>query len=199
WRGAAPIQRALLAGDEETGISIMQMDAGLDTGPVIARTVVPIAPRDTAGTLTDRLATLGAEAIVRTLAQLAKAGALASQPQDTLAATYAGKIGRAEAAIRWSDDAVTIDRVVRALDPAPGAFATLQGETIKIWAAEPTEGIGAAGEIVRADGSGLLVACGRGALRVRELQRAGGRRLSAASFLDGHPLPRGATFDAASD
>jgi len=198
WRGAAPIQRALLAGDEETGISIMQMDPGLDTGPVIARTVVPIAPRDTAGTLTVRLATRGAEAIVRTLAQLSKTGVLAS-PQDATAATYAGKIGRAEAAIRWNDDAVTIDRVVRALNPAPGAFATLQGATIKIWAAEPAEGTGPAGAIVSADGDGLLVACGRGALRVRELQRAGGRRLSAASFLDGHPLAAGATFGAGSD
>ena len=198
WRGAAPIQRALLAGDEETGISVMQMDAGLDTGPVIARTVVPIAPRDTAGTLTERLAAAGAEAIARTLAQLAKTRVLASQPQDAPAATYAGKIGRAEAAIRWNDDAVAIDRVVRALNPAPGAFATLQGATIKIWAVEPTEGIGPAGEIVSADGTGngLLVACGRGALRVRELQRAGGRRLSAASFLDGYPLAAGATFDA---
>jgi methionyl-tRNA formyltransferase len=199
WRGAAPIQRALLAGDEETGISIMQMDPSLDTGPVIARTVVPVAPRDTAGTLTVRLAATGAEAIVRTLAQLAKTGALVSQPQDGLAATYAGKIGRTEAAIRWNEDAVTIDRVVRALNPAPGAFATLQGATIKIWAAEPTEGIGPAGEILSADGNGLLVACGRGALRVRELQRAGGRRLSAASFLDGHPVAAGATFEGRSD
>jgi methionyl-tRNA formyltransferase len=199
WRGAAPIQRALLAGDEDTGISIMQMDAGLDTGPVIARTVVPIAPRDTAGTLTERLAAAGADAVARTLAQLAKTGVLASQPQDAAAATYAGKIGRAEAAIRWNDDAVTIDRVVRALNPAPGAFATLQGATIKIWAAEPTEEAGPAGEILSADGNGLLVACGRGALRVRELQRAGGRRLAAASFLDGHPLAAGATFDAGSD
>jgi methionyl-tRNA formyltransferase len=199
WRGAAPIQRALLAGDEETGISIMQMDAGLDTGPVIARTVVPIAPRDTAGTLTERLAAAGAEAIARTLAQLAKTGVLDAQPQGAPAATYAGKIGRAEAAIRWNDDAVTIDRVVRALNPAPGAFATLQGATIKIWAAEPTEGIGLAGEIVSADGDGLLVACGRGALLVRELQRAGGRRLSAASFLAGHPVAAGATFDVGSD
>jgi methionyl-tRNA formyltransferase len=199
WRGAAPIQRALLAGDRETGISIMQMDSGLDTGPVIARTVVPIAPRDTAGTLTARLAAAGAEAVVRTLAQLTKTGVLASQPQDASAATYAGKIGRTEAAIRWNDDAVTIDRVVRAFNPAPGAFATLQGATIKIWAAEPTEGIGPAGEILSADGNGLLVACGRGALRVRELQRAGGRRLSAASFLDGYPVAAGATFDAGSD
>ena len=199
WRGAAPIQRALLAGDEETGISIMQMDPGLDTGPVIARTVVPIAPRDTAGTLTARLAAGGAEAIVRTLAQLSKTGVLASQPQDGTAATYAGKIGRAEAAIRWNDDAVTIDRVVRALNPAPGAFATLQGVTIKIWAAEPTEGMGRPGEIISADGNGLLAACGSGALRISELQRAGGRRLSAASFLDGYSVAPGATFDPRSD
>ena len=201
WRGAAPIQRAILAGDHETGISIMQMDAGLDTGPVIARTVVPIALRDTAGKLTERLAAAGAEAIVQTLGALKTAGTLASQPQDASAASYAGKIERSEAAIRWRDDAVTIDRIVRAFDPAPGAFATLQGgATIKIWAAEPTPGsFGAAGQIVRADGDGLLVACGRGALLVRELQRAGGRRLSAASFLAGHPVTAGATFDVGTD
>jgi methionyl-tRNA formyltransferase len=200
WRGAAPIQRALLAGDGETGISIMQMDAGLDTGPVIERVVVPIAPRDTAGALTDRLAAAGAEAIVRTLATLANAGALAAQPQDASAASYAGKIERADAAIHWDDDAATIDRAIRAFNPAPGAFARLQGETIKIWAAEPVSGSpGPAGRIVSADGNGLLVACGRGALRVRELQRAGGRRLSAAAFLAGHPVAAGTTFDAAAD
>ena len=197
WRGAAPIQRALLAGDKETGISIMQMDAGLDTGPVIARTIVPIAPRDTAGTLTARLATVGAEAIVQTLATLGSAGALASQPQDATAASYAAKIEREEAAIRWSEDAVTLDRMVRAFNPAPGAFATLDAATIKIWAAEPAAGsFGAAGAIVRADADGLLVACGRGALLVRELQRAGGKRLSAASFLAGHPVAAGQAFDA---
>lgn len=200
WRGAAPIQRALLAGDGETGISIMQMDAGLDTGPVIERVVVPIAPRDTAGALTDRLAAAGAEAIVRTLATLANAGALAAQPQDASAASYAGKIERADAAIHWDDDAATIDRAIRAFNPAPGAFARLQGATIKIWAAEPVSGSpGPAGRIVSADGNGLLVACGRGALRVRELQRAGGRRLSAAAFLAGHPVAAGTTFDAAAD
>ena len=200
WRGAAPIQRALLAGDGETGISIMQMDAGLDTGPVIERVVVPIAPRDTAGALTGRLAAAGAEAIVRTLATLANAGALAAQPQDASAASYAGKIERADAAIRWNDDAATIDRAIRAFNPAPGAFARLQGATIKIWAAEPASGSpGPAGRIVGADGNGLLVACGRGALRVRELQRAGGRRLSAAAFLAGHPVAAGTTFDAAAD
>ena len=200
WRGAAPIQRALLAGDGETGISIMQMDAGLDTGPVIERVVVPIAPRDTAGALTGRLAAAGAKAIVRTLATLANAGALVAQPQDASAASYAGKIERADAAIRWNDDAATIDRAIRAFNPAPGAFARLQGETIKIWAAEPASGRpGPAGRIVGADGNGLLVACGRGALRVRELQRAGGRRLSAAAFLAGHPLATGTTFETAAD
>ena len=200
WRGAAPIQRALLAGDTETGISIMQMDAGLDTGPVIERIVVPIAPRDTAGALTDRLAAAGAVAIVRTLDTLGNAGVLAAQPQDASAASYAGKLERAEAAIRWDDDAVTIDRAVRAFDPSPGASARLKGATIKIWAAEPASGsFGAPGRIARADGNGLLVACGHGALRVLELQRAGGRRLSAAAFLAGHPVAAGTTFDTAPD
>jgi len=200
WRGAAPIQRALLAGDRETGISIMQMDAGLDTGPVIERTIVPIAPRDTAGMLTDKLAAAGAEAIVRTLAMLGKAGVLAAQPQDASAASYAGKIERAEAAIRWDDDAAAIDRAVRAFNPTPGAFARLQGATIKIWAAEPASGSpGPAGRIVGADNNGLLVACGHGSLRVLELQRAGGRRLSAAAFLAGHPVAAGTSFDLASD
>lgn len=199
WRGAAPIQRALLAGDPQTGISIMQMDAGLDTGPVIARTVMPIAPRDTTGTLTAKLADAGASAIVQTLAALKTAGALPSHPQDAAAATYATKIDGAEAAIRWNDDAVTIDRVVRAFNPAPGAFAALGGATIKIWVAEPSaESVGVPGTIVRADATGLLVACGRGALQVRELQRAGGKRLSAAAFLAGHPIAPGSAFDARS-
>ena len=199
WRGAAPIQHALLAGDKETGISIMQMDAGLDTGPVIARAIVPVAARDTAGALTVRLAAAGAAAIVQTLASLEAGGSLASHPQDTAAATYAGKIGREQAAIRWNDDAATIDRVVRAIDPTPGAFATLGGTTIKIWTAEPTPGsFGSAGAIVSADANGLLVACGRGALLVRELQRAGGQRLAAAAFLAGHPIAPGAAFDAVS-
>jgi methionyl-tRNA formyltransferase len=199
WRGAAPIQHALLAGDKETGISIMQMDAGLDTGPVIARAIVPVAPRDTGGALTVRLAAAGAAAIVQTLAALEASGSLASKPQDAAAATYAGKIGRAQAAIRWNDDAATIDRVVRAFNPTPGAFATLDGATIKIWTAEPTWGsFGTAGAIVSADANGLLVACGRGALLVRELQRAGGKRLAAAAFLAGHPIGAGAAFDAIS-
>lgn len=200
WRGAAPVQRALLAGDEETGISIMQMDAGVDTGAVIARTVVPIAPRDTAGTLTSKLAAAGAAAIVHTLARLEATGPLTAEPQDASQASYAGKIGRDEAGIRWTDDARAIERKVRAFDPAPGAFAILDGAAIKIWAAEVAMGsFPAPGAIVRADADDLLVACGRGALRVRELQRAGGKRLSAAAFLAGHPITKGAAFNTASD
>jgi methionyl-tRNA formyltransferase len=131
---------------------------------------------------------------------LGKAGVLAAQPQDASAASYAGKIERAEAAIRWDDDAAAIDRAVRAFNPTPGAFARLQGATIKIWAAEPASGSpGPAGRIVGADNNGLLVACGHGALRVLELQRAGGRRLSAAAFLAGHPVAVGTSFDVASD
>ncbi|MEP6996314.1 MAG: methionyl-tRNA formyltransferase [Betaproteobacteria bacterium] len=199
WRGAAPIQRALLAGDTHTGISIMQMDAGLDTGPVITRTVVPIAPRDTAGTLTARLASAGAGAIVQALTTLGTTGALTGEPQDAAKASYAGKIERNEAAIRWTDEATSIERKVRAFDPVPGAFASLGGATIKIWTAEAAAGsFGAAGTIVRADGSGLLVACGHGALVVQELQRAGGKRLGAAAFLAGYPIPAGAVFDAVS-
>ncbi len=199
WRGAAPVQRALLAGDKDTGISIMQMDAGLDTGPVITCTVVPIAPRDTAGTLTGKLSAAGATAIVQTLATLKTAGALRSHPQDGAAATYAGKIERAEAAIHWDEDAMTIDRIVRAFNPVPGAFAAFRGATIKIWAAEPiAESVGVPGTIVRADATGLLVACGRGALRVLELQRASGKRLAAAAFLAGHPIAPGTAFDVGS-
>ncbi|MFI4952514.1 MAG: methionyl-tRNA formyltransferase [Burkholderiales bacterium] len=199
WRGAAPIERALLAGEVETGISIMQMDAGLDTGPVIARKIVPIEPRDTAGTLAARLAGVGGQAIVQTLATLRASGRLVAQPQDAAGASYAGKIEAGEAAIRWTDDAVAIDRRIRAFAPAPGAFARLDGATVKIWTAEALAGsFGAAGTIVRADANGLLVACGRGGLLVRELQRAGGKRVAAAAFLTGRPLAAGAAFDAVS-
>jgi methionyl-tRNA formyltransferase len=199
WRGAAPIQRALLAGDKETGISIMRMDAGLDTGPVIARVRVPIAARDTAGTLTARLAASGAAAIVQTLARLQATGALAAEPQDAATASYASKIGRADAAIRWNDDAVFIERQVRACNPSPGAFATLAGTTIKVWAAEVASGsFGAAGTVALADATGILVACGRGTLLIRELQRAGGKRLHAGAFLAGHPVAAGTSFDGVS-
>jgi len=198
WRGAAPIQRALLAGDAETGVSIMRMDAGLDTGPVVGQHRVRIDSHDTAGSLREKLATLGASAIVEALAMLERDGRLDASPQAEAGATYANKIDRGESVIDWHGSASTIDRVIRAFNPAPGARTAVDGELIKIWNAEPVSGrFGASGSVVRADGKGILVACGQGALLVHELQRAGGKRLSAAAFLAGRPLATNARFDAA--
>jgi methionyl-tRNA formyltransferase len=189
WRGAAPIARALLAGDRQTGISIMQMDAGLDTGPLIAKRVVPMAARETARTLHDKLAAEGATAIVEVLIALARDRRLDAVPQSVEGATYANKVDRSEATIDWNESAVDIDRRVRAFNPYPVAQTTLAGQPVKIWEAEPAAGrFGQAGRVVQADARGLVLACGDGALVVRELQRAGGRRLSAAAFLAGHPL-----------
>ena len=193
WRGAAPIARALLAGDRQTGISIMQMDAGLDTGPVIAQRAVPIAARETALTLHDKLAAEGAAAIVETLSALARDRRLEAVPQSAEGATYANKVERSEATIDWNEPAVAIDRRIRAFIPYPVAQTTLAGQPVKIWEAEPAAGrFGMAGFVVQADARGLVLACGDGALVVRELQRAGGRRLSASAFLAGHPLAPGA-------
>jgi methionyl-tRNA formyltransferase len=192
WRGAAPIQRALLEGDLQTGISIMQMDAGLDTGALISARAVSIGPRDSAATLTDRLAAVGAEAIVDTLIRLQRDGRVEALPQQEDGASYARKISRDDAAIDWQASALAIDRQVRALDPVPGAFTVLGGKPIKIWSSEPQAGhFGSPGAVVRADGGSLVIACGVGALAVRELQRAGGRRLDAADFLSGNPIETG--------
>ena len=197
WRGAAPIARAVLAGDRQTGISIMQMDAGLDTGPVVATQVVPMAGRETAQTLHDKLAATGAALIVETLGKLARDRRLESVAQTSAGATYATKIERGEATIDWSMPAIAIDRKVRAFNPFPAAQTTLAGEPIKIWEAEPAAGrFGAAGQVVRADAHGVVIACGDGALVVRELQRAGSRRLTAAAFLAGHPLGPNQQFGA---
>jgi methionyl-tRNA formyltransferase len=192
WRGAAPIQRALLEGDMQTGISIMQMDAGLDTGALISARAVPIGARDTAATLTDRLAAVGAEAVVETLVRLERDGHVDSFPQQESGASYARKISRDDAAIHWQASSLVIDRQVRALNPVPGAFTVLDGKPIKIWASEPAAGhFGAPGIVVRADKGDLVIACGEGALAVRELQRAGGRRLSTADFLSGNRVDPG--------
>jgi methionyl-tRNA formyltransferase len=192
WRGAAPVERALLAGDPETGISIMRMDEGLDTGPVISRYRLPIEPRETAGALRARLAMLGASAIVETLARLDRGEPIDAQAQDPSAASYAAKIDRGEAIIDWRADAATIDRIVRAFDPVPGAQTSTDGATLKIWKAIPLAGrFGTPGSIVQADGSALIVACGNGALSVSELQRAGGKRMPVRAFLAGHRLPVG--------
>jgi methionyl-tRNA formyltransferase len=189
WRGAAPIERALLAGDAQTGISIMQMDAGLDTGPVVATTVVPVALRETAQTLHDKLVAAGTSAIVDTLGVLRRERRLDTVPQPAQGATYANKIERSEATIDWCEPAVAIDRKIRAFNPAPAARTTLAGEPIKIWEAEPAAGrFGAPGHVVQADARGIVIACGQGALVVRELQRSSARRLNVAAFLAGHPL-----------
>ena len=198
WRGAAPIQRALLAGDQETGVSIMRMDTGLDTGPVIARHRLPISAHDTAGSLRDKLAALGASAIVEALREFERLGRLDAAAQTEAAATYAAKIDPGESVIDWRAGAPSIDRTIRAFNPTPGARTTLDGELIKIWSAEPAPGrFGSAGGVVRADAIGILIACGEGTLLVRELQRAGGKRLSAAAFLAGRPLATNARFGAA--
>jgi methionyl-tRNA formyltransferase len=198
WRGAAPIQRAIEAGDAGTGITIMQMDAGLDTGPMLLRRALPIDDDDTAASLHDKLARLGAEAIVEVLAGLRRGGApWSAEPQPADGVTYAAKISRAEARLDWRRPAVELDRAVRAFNPFPVASGQLRNMTIKLWAARPVTGCGGAlpGTVLAADGRGVVVACGDGVLRVTELQRPGGRRLPAGDFLGGFEIPAGAVFD----
>lgn len=191
WRGAAPIQRAILAGDAESGITIMQMDVGLDTGAMLLKKRLPITPEDTAGSLHDKLAEQGASAIVEALGLLAQ-GQFKPEQQDEAAACYAAKITKAEAQLNWADNAENVARAVRAFNPAPGAFTLMQGDTIKIWRAQPEAATsGVPGEIIAAVSDGILVKCGAGALRIQELQKAGGNRLSAAQFLAGNPLAAG--------
>jgi methionyl-tRNA formyltransferase len=189
WRGAAPVQRAILAGDRETGISIMRMDAGLDTGPVLSRHRLTIADDDDAGRLHDKLASLGGEAIVEALAQL-EAGKASAVPQPAEGATYARKVGREDTVLIWSQPASALERAVRAFHPSPGAATTLQGEHIKVWRAHLAGGGGAPGSVIAADDA-LVVACGEGALAITELQRAGGKSLPASEFLRGRALSSG--------
>ena len=198
WRGAAPIQRAILAGDAQSGISIMQMDRGLDTGPMLAAEAMPIAADDTAASLHDRLAALGARLIVRTLAQLER-GELHALPQPEAGASYASKIGKAEAEIDWRESAAAIERKVRAFNPAPGAAATLRGAALKIWRADAVAAEGAPGSVLQAGPEGIVIACGSGALRVHELQRAGGKRLAPAQFLAGFRLGVGERLEIRAD
>jgi len=181
WRGAAPIQRALLAGDTRTGITIMQMDAGLDTGPMLLQEALTIAADETAGTLHDKLAALGARLIVRALAAQPE-----PQPQDGSGATYARKLRKDEAEIDWRRPAEEIERQVRAFDPVPGAQTRLAGSVVKIRHARVEPGTAdVPGTVCASEPAGILVACGRDGLRVTELQRAGGRRLAAGEFLAG--------------
>ncbi len=188
WRGAAPIQRAILAGDAETGVTIMQMDAGLDTGAMLAKTVVPIRETDTAGSLHDVLADAGARAIVDALAQGAD---LRPEKQDDRLATYAAKLTKDEAQLDWTQPAATLARAVRAYNPVPGAWTLLDGAPLKIWAARVEAGMGMPGVVLRAAADGLVVACGEQALALQEIQPAGSKRMTAAAFLAGRPLAAG--------
>ena len=190
-RGAAPIQRALLAGDAETGVCIMQMEAGLDTGPVLLRGALPIAATDTTASLHDRLAELGARLCVEALGQLP----LPAEPQPGEGVTYAHKIEKAEAVIDWTKSAAELDRHIRAFNPFPGAQALFGGQTVKLWQATPVAGSGPVGSVLAVDKKRIVIACGEGALAVSELQKAGGKRLPVQQFLAGHPLKVGDRFD----
>ena len=194
WRGAAPIQRAILAGDVQTGISIMRMEAGLDTGPVFLMRDIPIADNETAASLHDKLALLGARSIVECLSALER-NALTASPQPEAGVTYATKIQKSEAIIDWSKPAELIDRQVRAFNPFPVASTTLDGEVVRIWHARVASGSeGDPGHVLDASPDGILVACGTGAVRLLELQRASLKKLTAADFLRGCPLSRGMRF-----
>jgi methionyl-tRNA formyltransferase len=194
WRGAAPIHRAIEAGDARTGITIMQMDAGLDTGDMLLVEAVDIAPDETTASLHDKLAPLGGRLIVEAL-ELAACGGAVRQPQPADGVTYAHKIAKAEAAIDWREPAASIERRLRAFDPFPGATAVLAGDTVKCWRGVVAPGAGAPGDILAVDGDGITVACGDGALRLTELQRAGGKRLAAAAFLQGQAITPGMRFE----
>ncbi len=195
WRGAAPIERAILAGDEETGITIMQMDQGLDTGAILWQRSVGIAQDDTAQTLHDKLALLGALCIVEALTYLQQ-GKVSSIPQNEVAAKYAPKLEKNEAKIDWRLNAVCISRAVRAFNPRPGAHSLVRGISMKVWQASTAAGaVGRAGEIVATRHDGIVVACGEGSLVLEIVQKSGGKKLTAAQFLSGHSLQPGDCFD----
>ncbi|MCX8516827.1 MAG: methionyl-tRNA formyltransferase [Rhodoferax sp.] len=200
WRGAAPIQRAIEAGDRETGITIMQMDAGLDTGAMLMRQALPIAAADTSASLHDKLAALGADMVVQTLQQ-ASTGALRATPQPQGGICYAHKIDKHQAAIDWHSDAASICRRVRAFNPVPGAHTLLQGESIKVWQAEVDsrspmgQDRSAPGSVLALDAHGIAVQATDGVVLLQELQRPGGKRLGAEAFLRGFALEPGVRFD----
>ena len=188
WRGAAPIERAIEAGDAETGVTIMQMDAGLDTGPVLLARSTPVAPRETAAALHDRLARLGADAVVEAIA-LRSEGRSTPQPQLSAGVTYARKIARSEATIDWTRDAEELDRQVRAFNPRPVMETTWSGRQLRIWAAVPLPRTTNAppGSVIES-GARLVVAAGHGALQIERLQLAGRRAMTAAEFQNAHSL-----------
>ncbi|MCE8513479.1 methionyl-tRNA formyltransferase [Ruegeria pomeroyi] len=185
WRGAAPIHRAIMAGDDQTGICIMQMEAGLDTGPVLLRATTPIGAEETTGALHDRLSAMGADLIVEALARLPE---LTAEPQPEDGVTYAAKIDKAEARVDWTRPAVEIDRQIRGLSPFPGAWTEIAGERVKLLASRLAEGQGAPGAVLD---DALTVACGTDAVSLTRLQRAGKGAQDADIFLRGWPVPKG--------
>jgi methionyl-tRNA formyltransferase len=197
YRGASPIQSAILDGGTETGVTIMKMDAGLDTGPVLSQRSTPILPEDNSQKLHDRLAELGAELLADTIPDYV-AGKITPQPQATAGVTYAAKIKKEDGRIDWSEPAEKILNRMRAFTPWPGVFTSINVEsksfTLKIWKAEITKISGKSGEVLQADKNGIIAACGQDALRILELQREGGRRMNAQEFLAGHPMKSGEKF-----
>ncbi len=191
WRGAAPIQRAIEAGDAETGVCIMQMDAGLDIGAVVSTHRHAIKNTDTATDVHDALAVFGAQAIVADLQQLQQTGRLNASPQPQTGITYAQKLSKEEAKIDWNQPALIIERKIRAFNPVPGAWVEYQNQPLKIWQAEAVEQSGRAGEVLAISSDGLIVACGEGALNITELQPAGSKRMPVAAFAAGRHIEKG--------
>ena len=191
WRGAAPIQRAIEAGDAETGVCIMEMDAGLDTGAVVSTHHYAIKNTDTATDVHDALAVLGAHAIVADLQQLQQTGGLNATPQPPAGITYAQKLSKEEAKIDWNESALVIERKIRAFNPVPGAWVEYQNQPLKIWRAEAVAQSGRAGEVLAISSDGLIVACGEGALNITELQPAGSKRMPVAAFAAGRHIEKG--------
>jgi methionyl-tRNA formyltransferase len=190
YRGAAPIQWALIRGETETGVTIMQLDAGMDTGPMLLKGTIPIAEDDTAGTVAARLAPLGAELMLRALDRL-EAGTLEPTPQDDALATMAPMLKKDDGRIDWNQTAVQVRDRVRGVDPWPGATTTLDGEVLKVWRPKVVPGSGAPGEVLGVDRDGLVVAAGEGAVALGELQLPGRRRVPAASFAAGRKVASG--------
>ena len=191
WRGAAPIQRAIEAGDAETGVCIMQMDIGLDTGDVVSEHRYTIQLTDTANEVHDALMNLGAEAIVADLQQLKAEGRLKSVKQPEKGVTYAQKLSKEEARIDWNESAAVIERKIRAFNPVPAAWIEYQGKPMKIWRAEAVAQQGRAGEVLSCSADGLVVACGENALKITELQPSGSKRMLIAAFAAGHKIEVG--------